>query len=493
MLFLYNTLGRKKMPFKPIKDKIVKMYSCGPTVYDYTHLGHFRAYVFVDVLKRVLKYNNYKVKHVMNITDVGHLTSDADTGEDKMEKGARREGKSVWEIAEFYTKDFFDAMEKLNVEKPDIICKATDHIKEMAEMVQKIIDNDYAYVISDGIYFDTSKLKDYGKLAGFKPEELKAGARVEFNEEKRNPTDFALWKFTAKDQKRQMEWENEFFFRPNQIDVGKIIAYAQENPNIKIEKTGKKFKLTVRGFPGWHIECSAMSTKYLGKVFDIHTGGVDHIPVHHTNEIAQSQAALKKESVKFWLHNEFVLVENQKMSKSLQNFYTMHDIISRGFDPLSLRYLFLTAHYRSKINFTWDSLKAAENAYKSLKEKIASLDASKKGERKKIKDYKKKFLEFINDDLDTPRALALLWQMLKDEQLGDREKYELALDFDKVFGLKLDQSKIDIPKEILDLAEKRLKARKEKNWKLADELREEIKRRGYKIEDTEDGYKIFKL
>jgi cysteinyl-tRNA synthetase len=491
MIMLFNTLGRQKQRLKPLKDRLIRMYSCGPTVYDYAHLGHFRAYVFVDTLKRVLKYNKYKVKHVMNITDVGHLTSDADTGEDKMEKSARKEGKTVWGIAEFYTKDFFDAMEKLNVERADIVCKATKHIKEMATMVQKIIDNGYAYVISDGIYFDTSKLKDYGKLAGFNPEELKAGARVEFNEEKKNPTDFALWKFTAKDQKRQMEWENEFFFKPEQIDIGKVTAYAKENPNIRVEKARKGFKLIVKGFPGWHIECSAMSIKYLGKVFDIHTGGVDHIPVHHTNEIAQSQAALKRESVKFWLHNEFVLVNNQKMSKSLQNFYTMHDILAKGFDPLSLRYLFLTAHYRSKINFTWESLTAAENAYKSLKEKIASL--TNKGKLgKKMKEYKKKFLEYINDDLNTPQALSLLWHILKDDELSDKEKLKLALDFDRVFGLRLKDARVEIPKEILELAEERLKARKAKDWKRADELREEIKKRGYKIEDAEDGYRIFK-
>ncbi|MCX8179617.1 MAG: cysteine--tRNA ligase [Candidatus Aenigmarchaeota archaeon] len=493
MLKLFNTMGRKIVAFKPLKGKAVRMYSCGPTVYDYAHLGHFRAYVFVDVLKRVLKYNKYKVKHVMNITDVGHLTSDADTGEDKMEVGAKREGKSVWEIAEFYTKDFFNAMEKLNVQKPDIICKATDHIKEMAEMVQKIIDNGYAYIISDGIYFDTSKLKDYGKLAGFDPKQLKAGARVEVNEEKKNPNDFALWKFTPKGQKRQMEWENEFYFKPEQIDLARVTAYARENPNIKIEKVRSKFKLTVKGFPGWHIECSAMSIKYLGKVFDIHTGGIDHIPVHHTNEVAQSKAALKKESVKFWLHNEFVLVNNQKMSKSLQNFYTMHDILTKGFDPLALRYLFLTAHYRSKVNFTWESLNAAQNAYNSLKAKIASLDLNKRGGNKKVKDYKKRFLEIINNDLDTPQAIALMWQVLKDENLGDKQKYELVLDFDSVFGLKLNEARKEIPKEIIDLAEMRLKARKEKNWELADEIREKIKAKGYKIEDTEDGYRIFKL
>ncbi|MEM5878321.1 MAG: cysteine--tRNA ligase [Candidatus Aenigmatarchaeota archaeon] len=489
---VYNTLTKSKEILKPLKDKLIRMYSCGPTVYDYAHLGHFRAYVFVDVLKRVIKYNKYKLKHVMNITDVGHLTSDADTGEDKMEKGAKREGKTVWEIAEFYTKDFFDAMEKLNVEKADVICKATDHIEEMAEMVQKIIDNGYAYVISDGIYFDTSKLKDYGKLAGFNPEELKAGARVEFNEEKKNPTDFALWKFTAKDQKRQMEWKNEFYFKPDDLDLSKIVLYERENPNIKFEKTKTKFKLTVKGFPGWHIECSAMSIKYLGKIFDIHTGGIDHIPVHHTNEIAQSEAALKKESVKIWMHNEFVLVDNQKMSKSLQNFYTIHDILSKGFDPLSLRYLFLTAHYRSKLNFTWESLKAAENAYKSLKEKIALFDLNNKVRKQMINEYKKRFVEYINDDLNTPYAISLLWSAIKDDKLNDKEKYEIAIEFDKVFGLKLKDVRKQIPNDIIELAEKRLKARKQNKWKEADELREKINQMGYIIQDTDDGYKIFK-
>lgn len=495
---LFNTLGREKQILKPMKDKEVKMYSCGPTVYDYAHLGHFRAYVFVDTLKRMMEYNKLKVKHVMNITDVGHLTSDADTGEDKMEKGAKREGKSVWEIAEFYTKDFFDAMEKLNVKKANIICKATDHIKEMAEMVQKIIDNGYGYVISDGIYFDTAKLKDYGKLAGFNVEELKAGARVEFNEEKRNPTDFALWKFTQKDQKRQMEWRNEFKFKPDQIDISKLIIYARENPNIEIEKGRNYFKIIVKGFPGWHIECSAMSIKYLGKRFDIHTGGVDHIPVHHTNEIAQSEGALGKETVRFWLHNEFVLVENQKMSKSLQNFYTMHDIIKKGFDPLALRYLLLTAHYRSKMNFTWESLQAAQNSYSTLKEHMLLLQKidGEKSDKNKIEEYKKKFLEFINDDLNLPYAISLMWKLIREEdKISNKDKYRLILDFDKVFGLRLKEvkeSKLDLPKEVEQLVKEREEARKRKDWKTADKIREKLKEFGYLIEDTESGYRIIK-
>jgi len=457
-------MGRKKQLFKPLKDKEVRMYSCGPTVYDYAHLGHFRAYVFVDVLKRVLEYNGFKVKHVMNITDVGHLTSDADTGEDKMEKGAKREGKTVWEIAEFYTKDFFDAMDKLNVKKANVICKATDNIKEMIEFIKKIEKNGYAYRTSDGIYFDTSKLKDYGKLAGLDINGLKEGARVEPNPEKRNPTDFALWKFSPKDSKRQMEWPSPWGI----------------------------------GFPGWHIECSAMSIKYLGDQIDIHTGGVDHIPIHHTNEIAQSQGALKKETVRFWLHNEFVLINNQKMSKSLNNFYTMRDIINKGFDPLALRYLLLTSHYRSKLNFTWESLQSAQNSLNTLRENIILLQKpdKKKSDKRKINEYKKKFLEFINDDLNTPYAISLLWKLIRDEdEISNKDKYKLIMDFDRVFGLNLKdikEVKIKVPKEIQKLIKEREDARKRKDWKRADEIREEIRAKGYVIEDSKDGVKISK-
>jgi len=337
---LFNTMGRKKEVFKPIIPGEVKMYACGPTVYDYTHIGHFRAYVFVDVLRRMIKFNGLKLKHVMNITDVGHLTDDADQGEDKIEKKSKKEGKTVWEIAKFYTKDFFDAMEKLNVQKPEIICKATDHIQEMIDLVKRIEDNGYIYRTSDGIYFDTSKLSDYGKLAGLDIEGLKEGARVEKNLEKKNPTDFALWKFAKEGEKRQMEWDSPW------------------GPH---------------SFPGWHIECTAMSMKYLGEVYDIHTGGVDHIPVHHTNEIAQAQGAIEKDFVNYWLHNEFVNINGEKMSKSKGNIYNMHDIEEKGFDPLSMRYLFLTAHYRSKINFTWDSLEAAENTLNTLREHMRLL------------------------------------------------------------------------------------------------------------------------
>ncbi|OYT43681.1 MAG: cysteine--tRNA ligase [Candidatus Aenigmarchaeota archaeon ex4484_56] len=455
-LKLYNTLTRKKEIFKPLKDNIVGLYSCGPTVYSYAHIGHFRTYIFVDTLKRVLRYNNYRVKHVMNITDVGHLTSDADTGEDKLEKEARIEKKNVWEIAEYYTKDFFNAMEKLNVEKPDIVCKATEHIQDMLKFIEKIEEKGYTYRTSDGIYFDTSKLDDYGKLARLNIKGLEKGKRVEFKE-KRNVTDFALWKFSPKDKKRQMEWESKWGV----------------------------------GFPGWHIECSAMSMKYLGEVFDIHTGGVDHIPIHHTNERAQAKAVIGKEFVRYWLHNELVMVDGEKMSKSKRNFLNMEDIEKRGFDPISLRYLFLATHYRAKLNFTLDSLKGSENALNTLRYHMLLLQRpdNEKSNVEKIKEYKKQFLEFINNDLNTPKAISLMWKLIRDEkEINNEDKYNLILDFDRIFGLKLEEVKsLKLPDEIVKLVEEREKARKNRDWKEADKIREVLKKKGYLIDDTPDG------
>lgn len=464
-LKLFNTMGRKKQIFKPLKP-IVRMYSCGPTVYDYAHLGHFRAYVFVDVLKRVLKFNGYRVKHVMNITDVGHLTSDADTGEDKVEKKAREEGKSAWKIAKFYTKDFFDAMSKLNVQQPDITPKATEHIKDMIEFIKKIEANGYTYRTSDGIYFDTSKLKDYGKLAGLdkkKIEELKPGARIRFSIEKKNVTDFALWKFSPKHVKRQMEWKSPWSI----------------------------------GFPGWHIECSVMSIKYLGEQFDIHTGGIDHIAIHHTNEIAQAEAVTGKCPARFWLHNDFVMVEGEKMAKSKHNFYTMKDIEEHDFDPLALRYLFLTAHYRSKLNFTWKSLAAAERTLSKLREHVLTLKESKeKGKTKneKVEFYKIKFLKAINDDLNTPEALKVLWELIREERaISSKEKLKLILEFDKVFGLRLKDvkaEKIKLPAKAKKLILEREKARQRKDFTLADKIRQQLEKEfDIILEDTPEGVK----
>jgi len=457
MIRLYNTLTRKIEDFKPLKDKKVGMYTCGPTVYDYDHIGHAWNYTTADFLRRVFEYNGYKVNQVMNITDVGHLTSDADTGEDKLEKSAREKGQTAWEIAKFFTKVYMENRKKLNLEKPEIICKATDHIKEMIKLVQILLDKGFAYEISDGIYFDTAKFPAYGKLSGNTLDSLKEGARVEINPEKRNPTDFAIWKFSPAGQKRQMEWQ----------------AFDK------------------MGFPGWHIECSAMSMEYLGPTFDLHSGGEDNIFPHHECEIAQSESATGKKFVDYWFHTRFLLVDGQKMSKSLKNFFTLKDLAAKGFAALDLRYLFLTAHYRAQLNFTLQSLEAAKTARRKLNEFVLSA----KGKGKVDEDYKNKFLGKIDDDLDMPGALALVWTMIKDDKLADKDKKATLLDFDKVFGLnfvKVKKEKIVIPDEIEKIRVRRKIARAAKDWKESDYLRNLSASKGYIIEDTPEGQIIKK-
>ena len=451
-MILFNTLSRTKEKFEAINPPMVRIYSCGPTVYDYTHIGHIRTYIFVDILQRSLKFVGFEPKLVMNITDVGHLTSDADFGEDKMEKGAQKEGKTVWEIAKFYTDYFFKVMDSAGVQKPDVICKATDHIPEMIALVKQLETKGYTYKTSDGIYFDTSKFADYTKLARLDIKGLQEGARVEKNPEKKSPTDFALWKFTPSTTKRQMEWQSPWG----------------------------------RGFPGWHIECSAMSMKYLGSTLDIHTGGVDHIPVHHTNEIAQSQAATKQKFVNYWLHAGHLVVEGKKMSKSLGNFLKLEDIQKNGFEPLALRYLFLTGHYRSTMNFEWSALKGANQALKKLREKINNIQAPMtKAKIPKSNKYQKRFIDYISDDLNIPEALALVWEVVKSD-LGTSEKRSLLLDWDKVLGLDLaKEEKID--KKILELAKKRDDLRSEKKWQEADKIRIEIESKGYLLQDSNKG------
>lgn len=461
-MLLYNTLERKKQPFSPAIKNNVSLYACGPTVYDFTHIGHIRAYIFVDILRRVLLYNGFGLKHVMNITDVGHLTDDADTGKDKLEQKAMQEKQTVWDIAEQYTRDFFETMDAVNVERPDIICKATEHIGEMIALIQKIEENGYSYRTSDGIYFDTFRLVDYGKLARLDLDSLQEGARVEPNPEKRNPTDFALWKFSNPNEKRQMEWGSPWG----------------------------------RGFPGWHIECTAMGVKYLGETIDIHTGGIDHIPVHHTNEIAQAQGAYGKDIVRFWLHNEFMMVDGAKMSKSKGNFYRLPDIKTRGISPIALRYFFLQAHYRSPVNFTWESLQAAHKGIMNLRDKVQNSKLKTQNHNLKLKtDYSKRFLEAINDDLNTSQALAVLWDTLKDTAVSDEEKRALAKDFDRVFGLGLGDEKqtdspVNLPEEIKNLAVKREEARSRGDYALSDNLRQKIEKLGYKVQDTKDGQRV---
>lgn len=461
MLKLYNTLSRKKEIFNPLSDNTVKMYSCGPTVYNFAHIGNMRTYVFMDILRRTLKFCGYKLKGVMNVTDVGHLLSDSDDGEDKMEVAARKQQKSVKEIADTYAKAFFEDLEKLNIEKPEIIAYATEHIKEMIEYVKELQKAGYAYEISDGIYFDTSKFKDYGKLSGIDIENQLAGARVEVNDEKRNSIDFALWK--KADPNHIMQWESPWGM----------------------------------GYPGWHIECSAMSRKYLGMPFDIHTGGVDHIPIHHENEIAQNEALTKNKSVNFWMHGEFMLVDNGKMSKSLNNTYTISDLKEKGYSAMDFRYFCLNTHYRKKLNFTFDSMNFAKTSYRRLKEQLLLHKNSKAvTDKKVIEEYKEKFKNAVEDDLNIPLALGILWTMLKEEK--SKDIYDTAIYFDKVLGLNLDKEESEekpqptLPQEITELAEKRKKAKAEKNFALADSLRNEIENKGYSIIDKPGCYEIIK-
>ncbi|MFH0857677.1 MAG: cysteine--tRNA ligase [Candidatus Magasanikbacteria bacterium] len=462
ILQLYNSLTKTKEEFTPLTKGEVKMYTCGPTVYHYAHIGNLRAFLFADILKRVLKYNEYKVKHVMNITDVGHLTDDADEGEDKMEKGARREGKTAWEIAKFYEETFKEDILELNILEPSIWARATDHIPEQIEMIDKLIEKGFTYETSEGIYFDTTKIDDYGKLADLDKQELQAGARVEMGQ-KKNPHDFALWKFSKEDEKRQMEWDSPF--------------------NSLAGQAGRK------GFPGWHIECSAMSMKYLGTHFDIHCGGIDHKTVHHPNEIAQSEAVTgEKPWVNVWMHNEHLLLKDQKMAKSGESFITLRELKGKGFDPLAYRYFLLQGHYRKQMNFTWEAMEAAQNGYTNLKNIVSHLEKSSNTNPL----LKEKFHEAINDDLNTPEALAILWTGLKEKTID----LDMAIDFDKILGLNLhepEKTEIIIPDEVQTLLDERKTARENKDWAKSDTLRDEIQKLGFTVEDTSEGQKIVLL
>lgn len=454
MLKLYNSLTKKVEEFRPIKPPHVGVYTCGPTVYDYAHIGNFRTYTLADLLVRTLKRLGYTVTYVMNITDVGHLTSDSDTGEDKMEKGARREGKNAWEIAKFYTDAFLSDSKKLNLVEPDVRPKPTEHIQEQIHMVQTLLKKRIAYQIDDGIYFDTGKLTDYGKLTGQPLEKLIAGARVEVNPQKRNPLDFGLWKFSPKDKKRDMEWESPWGM----------------------------------GYPGWHIECSAMSMKYLGDQFDIHAGGMDLIPIHHTNEIAQSEATTGKTPfVRYWVHGQFILVDGQKMAKSKENFYKLSDVEAKGFDPLALRYLYLTAQYRTYLNFTWEALEGAQNALRQLRMYGAGRNVLSQEKLERVDTYRKKFDEALANDLNMPQALAVTWEVAK-SNIPSRDKYDLLLDFDEVLGLHLERR--EVPEEIKQLVDTRENLRKDNKFQEADEIRKQIEQKGFGVEDTPSGPEV---
>jgi len=459
-ILLTNTMSRKKEVFKPLREGEVGLYTCGLTVYNFAHIGNLRAYVFADTLKRMFLFNGYKVNHVMNITDVGHLTGDEDEGEDKMEAGARREGKTVWEIVDFYTKAFFDDLKRLRIIFPTVTCRATRHVDDMIDMIRKIESNGYTYIAGGNVYFDTSKLSDYGKLARLKLDEDKMRSRVESDPYKRNPFDFVLWFTRYKYDSHAMQWDSPWG----------------------------------RGFPGWHIECSAMSSKYLGERFDIHTGGIDHIPIHHTNEIAQSEAAFGHEWVNYWLHSEFLVIgEGEKMSKSLGNFITLQTLIDKGYDPAEYRYYLLGAHYKKQLAFTLEALDGAKSAMKRLATNIGELKGSEAPVSKPNSVLLNEFYEAINDDLNTPRALAVLWKVVDSEDLRPGEKLSLINEFDRVLGLGLSEIETEvIPEEVEELADQRDQARKDMDWKKADELRKLISEKGYEVLDERDGYKIRK-
>ena len=457
---LFNTLSKKKEDFKPLETGKVKIYTCGPTVYNYAHIGNLRAYVFADILKRTFKFNNYEVTQVINITDVGHLTSDEDDGEDKLVKGAKREKKTVWEIAKYYEKAFYEDMNLMNIQQAEHYPRATRHIKEMIEFIEKLEKKGYTYEAEGNIYFDTSKFKGYGKLIGGRPKEEEQKSRVEIDKHKKNKTDFVLWFTRHKYGDHEMEWDSPW---------------------------GK-------GFPGWHIECSAMSCKYLGEQFDIHTGGIDHVPIHHTNEIAQSEAAFGKRWVNYWLHNEFlVMQENEKMSKSKNGFLTLRTLMKKGYKPEEYRYFLLGTHYRKKIMYSAEAMDSAKNSLQRLKTKIRKIKKAPQGQEMQKEIYEeqiKKFQENINDDLNTPKALATLWETL-DLKINEETKLKIIGKFDEVLALKLLEDQT-IPDEIIEIQQQRNLARKSKDWNKSDELRALIESKGYKVLDSKEGTEIIK-
>ena len=458
-LKLYNTLTKQKEEFKPLEGNEVRIYTCGPTVYSFAHIGNFRAYVFMDTLRRVLKENGYTLKHVMNITDVGHLESDADEGEDKMEKAARKENKDPYEIAAYYTDIFFRDMGRLHIERPEIIAKATDHISDMLEFVKTLVKNGYAYETSKAIYFDISKLDKYPVLSNRNLDDQIAGARVDVDPEKRNPYDFAVW--IKAPENHIMKWESPWGL----------------------------------SYPGWHLECSAMSRKYLGDEFDIHTGGVDHIPTHHENEIAQSKGCTGHVPAKRWMHVEFLQVDGGKMSKSLGNTYTLDQLQEKGIEPLAYKMFCYTAHYRTKLNFTFEGALSTQKALNRLREGyLTHLQNDEKIDEEEIKEYKQRFLDAVNDDLNMPLAMGIVWEVVRNNKKS-KQFAELLLEFDRILGLDLEnskkyleeQEKVELPKEILELVEQRKIARENKDWAESDRIRDLLKEKGYIVKDTKEG------
>ena len=465
-LKLYNTLTKQKEEFKPLEGNEVRIYSCGPTVYSFAHIGNFRAYIFMDNLRRVLQANGYTLKHVMNITDVGHLESDADEGEDKMEKAAKKENKDPYEIAAFYTDIFFRDMGRLNIQRPEIIAKATDHVKDMIEFVKVLVEKGYVYETSRALYFDISKLDKYPVLSNRNLDDQIAGARVDVDPEKKNPYDFAVW--IKAPENHIMKWESPWGL----------------------------------SYPGWHLECSAMGKKYLGEEFDIHTGGVDHIPTHHENEIAQSKGCTGHIPAKRWMHVEFLQVDGGKMSKSLGNTYTLDQLQEKGIEPLAYKLFCYTAHYRTKLNFTFDSAISSQKALNRLRESyLLHLESEDNNvEKEKIEEYRKRFMDAVNDDLNMPLAMGIVWEVARNE-IKSKQYAKLLIEFDKILGLDIEHSKdylekeekIELPEEIKSLVEQRKQARKNKDWAESDRIRDLLKEQGYVVKDTKEGQVIEKI
>ena len=458
-LSLYNTMSRTVEAFEPLERRHVRMYCCGPTVYNFAHIGNLKTYVFEDILRRTLEAAGYRVTHVMNVTDVGHLTDDGDEGEDKMVKSSKEKGLDVHEIARMYTDAFFHDTDALNILRPHVACRATEHIEDMIALIKRLEAKGHTYVAGGNVYFSIDTFPDYGKLAKLNLEELKSGARIDVDENKRNPKDFALWFTKSKFENQVMVWDSPWGV----------------------------------GYPGWHIECSAMSMKYLGESFDIHCGGIDHIPVHHTNEIAQSEAATGKPWVKYWVHGEFLINETGKMSKSKGEFLTLSVLQEKGFDPMDFRFFCLGGHYRSQLVFSWESMDAARNGRRNLVRQVRALkeqDAASSVLCAEAQSYVDEFSGHLGNDLNAPRGLATLWSLLKDNSIKPGDKLGALYRMDGILGLGLDspepekEEETAIPHQILALVEERLKAKREKNYHRADELRAIVEKAGYKLTDT---------